>query len=121
MIEGERTMSFRDLAVKAYEEEDRDREKQLREKLLRSFFEMFGVKPESVNVEERTATVGSYLFLQDITYESKPYEHWILVIQCPVCLESMNCDYVTNLVDVGRKVVAWERDHKCNVRATGEA
>jgi len=117
MPEGEGTMSFRDLAVKAYENEDRDREKQMRKKLLRSFFETFGVKPESVDMEQRHMVIGPYIFRQDVTYEGK---EWVLVIHCLGCHTITDCGHVMSLVDVGRKIVAWERDHKCNVTTTGE-
>jgi len=31
------------------------------------------------------------------------------------------CWEVDSLIDVGRKILGWERDHKCNVTTTGEA
>ena len=104
--------SFRDLAVAAYENEDRDQEKLLRGKLLRSFTETFGVKPESIDVEQRMAVVGTYTFHQDISYEGK---EWALVIRCPSCYKITDCRYVSSLVDVGRKIDAWEKSHQCNV------
>ena len=112
-------MSFLDLAAKAHEEEPGKQVTERWRKLRGQFEETFGIKPAELDVGERTATIEIYTFALWQTYE-KGIE-WMLTIKCSSCLQTCDCGRVSSLANVGAKIKAWERDHKCTVTTTGEA
>jgi len=113
-------MSFRDLAVKAYETGGAKVEERQCRKLRRDFVDTFGIKPERIELSPLAAHIGPYTFerSEDPVYVFS--KNWWLIITCPRCHKASMSHRANNLSEVGKRILAWERDHKCNVTTTGE-